>query len=74
MDGIYHTYVMYLPCIYHGYTCIWYVNRHIPKIQPDHHVLSSMIRIYHGYTMYIQDIHMYIQDIYIYVEISTIDL
>ena len=67
MDGIYHVYTIYIPWIYQGYTCISYVYRHIPKIQPGHHVLSSIISIYHGYTMHIQDIYMYIQDIYMYI-------
>ena len=72
MDGIYHMYTMDIPWIYYEYTCIWNVYRHIPKIQPGHHVLSSIISIYHGYTMHIQDIHMYIPNIYMYILIIDI--
>ena len=72
MDGIYHPYTMDISWIYHKYTCIWNVYRHIPKIQPGHHVLSSIISIYHGYTMHIQDIHMYIPNIYMYILIIDI--
>ena len=53
MDGIYHIYTMDIPWIYHGYTCIWYVYRHIVAIYQKY---SQATMCFHQLSVYIMDI------------------